>query len=169
MMVDTKDALRKEKGRGLVRALHIGELEAAGAAREAGLQLAEKELDRIARALPAALDAGMSMAEIARITGVSRQTLYEIRGRYNDRDLALVVFQMIANNGRARADDIAKRVGRPAQEIRGVLSELFDRKLIDEDFNDDSDDPAMEYMLSPAGFVALEEWHFDNAGAADAE
>ena len=66
----------------LVRGLHLSELQAAGAARAVALHQAELELDRVARLLPDALQAGISLAEIARVAGVSRPTLYELRARY---------------------------------------------------------------------------------------
>src|SRR4051794_35533732 len=93
-------AYRREKGRAVVRALHVEQLEEAGTERHAALQAAEAHLDRIARLLPAALAAGLTLTEIARIAGVSRPTLYELRARYSDQpvDLSLGVLQALATN-----------------------------------------------------------------------
>ena len=77
-----EDTLRHEKGKALVRALHLSELVATSKAREVALHEAEAQFDRIARLLPDALKGGISMTEIARVTGISRPTLYELRARY---------------------------------------------------------------------------------------
>src|SRR3954451_16932134 len=97
----TPSRAQLEKARALVRALHLTELENAGAARAAALAQADAELQRIAARLPDALDAGISLSEIARVTGISRPTLYELRGRQSDspRDLTLALLQLIGTRG----------------------------------------------------------------------
>jgi predicted transcriptional regulator len=158
--VERRATMQREKGRGLVRALHLSELQAAGAARDLALHEAEQQLDRIAKVLPDALGAGMSMSEVARVTGVSRPTLYELRGRYADRDLTHAVFQTIANRGRARQSDLVEHVGRPWTQIQQVLTDLLAQGMLEEDFNEDQENPAMELWLTEAGFDALEHYKF---------
>lgn len=164
---DRRATMQREKGRGLVRALHLSELQAAGAARELALHEAEQQVDRIARVLPDALAAGLNMSEVARVTGVSRPTLYELRGRYADRDLTLAVFQTIANRGRATGPEIAEHLGRPMKRIGAVLKDLLEQQMVREDFNDEPDDPAMEYWLTDAGFAALEHYTFEDDEPGD--
>src|SRR5687768_12447410 len=96
-----RDRRGLERGRAAVRALHLDNLEKAGADRAAALRLVDEHLDRIAQMLPLALQAGISLSEISRVTGVSRPTLYELRGRYADSpgDLELAVLQSVATGG----------------------------------------------------------------------
>src|SRR5690242_19169579 len=88
-------ARQREKGGGVVRSLYAGEFESARNRRQDALREADAQLDRIARLLPEALAAGWKISEIARLTDVSRPTLYELRGRYtgSPRDLRLAVLQ----------------------------------------------------------------------------
>ena len=160
---DRRETMQREKGRGLVRALHLSELQAAGAARELALHTAEQQLDRIAKVLPDALGAGLSMSEIARVTGVSRPTLYELRDRYDNRNLWLAVFQTVARLGRTRCSAIAALLGRSNEEVDAVLQSLLESDLLVEDHNLDEDDPALEYWLTPGGFDALEAYTFEDS------
>src|SRR5436190_24182806 len=73
------DLARRESTRDQLKAMHKHVLAAAGEARLAAMQEATTELERIADLLPGALESGLSLAEISRITGVSRPTLYELQ------------------------------------------------------------------------------------------
>ncbi len=160
--------MQREKGRGVVRALHLSELRAARAARELAIREADLQLERIARILPNALGAGITLSEVARVTGLSRPTLYQLKARYSDddRDVVLGVFQTIANVGRATDASLAENLGRQVDEIEKVRKGFLDQGLLDEDFNDNPDDPAMEYWLTEAGFRALEEYRFEGDDGA---
>ena len=70
-MEPAKTHAAREKARGVMRGLHLGALEEAGHARGAALEEADQQLQRIGRLLMDALDAGLTMAEIGRLTGVS--------------------------------------------------------------------------------------------------
>lgn len=63
------------------RALYRHELGAAGDKRREHLQGTEAANKRIAELLPGAVDAGVSVVEIARLTGYSRPALYRILDR----------------------------------------------------------------------------------------
>ena len=163
-VADSRDRhMRREKGQALVRALHLSELQAAGEAREKALRKADEQLNRIGRLLPDALGSGISLAEIARVTGVSRPTLYELRGRHSQKfgDLLLAVLQTAASRGPVDRAGVAAFLERPVEEIRSVVDTLVDGGLVVEDFNDDPEDPMMELTLTGNGFHALEEWDFD--------
>jgi hypothetical protein len=67
------------------RSVLLGELTELGRQRREALQRAQNLADGIARVLPGALSAGVRLTEIARVTGVSRPTLYAWRGCYGDR------------------------------------------------------------------------------------
>ena len=143
-----------------VRKLHLTELAAAGAARALALEEAEEQLDRVARRLPDALQAGLSLAEISRETGISRPTLYELRARYGESasDLRLAVLQTVATRGPAAVDDLVDHIGRAPREISGVLEELRSENLVDVDVVDDP--PIPLYDLTYDGNETLRRWHF---------
>jgi hypothetical protein len=172
MTADERDShMKREKGQALVRALHLSELESAGAARTRALEEADGHLDRVARLLPNAVGAGISLAEISRITGVSRPTLYELRGRYSDdeRDMTLAALQTVASRAPVDAAAITAHLGRPAKQIRPLIDGLCESGLLNEEFNEDPDDPMMEVTLTKRGFDALEHWDFqEEVGDEDA-
>ncbi len=157
-MSRSKDHRLHEKGRALVRGLHLSELQAAGAARSLALHQAELELDRVARLLPDALQAGISLAEISRVAGVSRPTLYELRARYGGSvgDMRLAVLQTLANHGAMGPDEIAERVGGDDQERARVLADYVDRE-VDVDAGEDG---GPVYLITPTGLDLLEHWTF---------
>jgi transcriptional regulator with XRE-family HTH domain len=155
---------RREKGRGVVRSLHMSELEAAGRARAKALQEADAQLERIARRLPAALQAGLSLSEIGRVTGVSRPTLYELRGRHSDEpgDIRFALLQLIATRGAVPVPKLAAEFGRPQAEYNAVLDGLIESGLIDQDVDDSSDPVEVLYVLTPNGYGTLEHWEFED-------
>jgi transcriptional regulator GlxA family with amidase domain len=69
---DRRRAIEAETNRGVVLALHRSEFHAAGERRAEALRVADSEIDWIARLMPEALQAGFSMSELARLTGLSR-------------------------------------------------------------------------------------------------
>jgi DNA-binding phage protein len=142
----------------MVRSLHLRGLSEAGASRLAALEEADRQLDRIARLLHDALQGGVSMSEIARVTGVSRQTLYELRGRYGDTaDLRLAVLQALLTQRLADEAGLARRVGRPEREVKGVLAELEKESFIETRPPLDDDD-AGPYVVTLDGYRALQHW-----------
>ncbi len=153
---------RIEKGRALVRSLHLSELQAAGAARAVALHEADVQLDRIAKLLPDALAGGISLTEVSRVSGVSRPTLYDLRGRYSDspRGLRLAILQAIASRGNVTPDDLAESVGGLAGEREQVLRDLRSQDLIELDFDDEP-----YYALTRGGFDVLEHWTFEDLEA----
>lgn len=162
-----------------MRAIHETELVNAGAERAEALRRAEYQLDRIARLLPDALDAGLGMTEIAQLTGVSRPTLYELKGRYSDsaRDLRLAVLQALMRREASFPDSLPEHLKRPASEIQPVLDEFFKAGWIEwdvdgaepRDLPEDgglkfarSEDLVYPYAVTLAGYEALEHWQFED-------
>lgn len=162
-MAKSVDHRQTEKGRALVRGLHLSELQAAGAARALALHQAEVELDRVARLLPDAMQAGISLAEIARVAGVSRPTLYELRARYGGTvgDMRLAVLQALATHGALSQEQIAERVGGDDAERVRVLTEYVDEYV--EVWP--GDDGNAEYHIAPEGLDLLEHWTFQDLEA----
>ena len=144
---DRESRLKREKGKATVRALHLSELEAAGAARARALAEADKQLDRVARLLSDALSGGLSLSEIGRVAGVSRQTLDELRARYSDSDgdLRLAVLQSVAWMQPTTADEVAEHLGRD-------VGDVAHRRMEDGD--------EIEFDLTAAGASTLDNWVF---------
>jgi len=67
------------------RLVLLGELTELGHQRLEALQRAQDLADGIALVLPDALSTGLQLTEIARVTGVSRPTLYAWAGRHGVR------------------------------------------------------------------------------------
>lgn len=147
-----------ERRRALVRALNVSELREAGEARTAALEAAEAELERIGSLLPGALQAGLSLAEISRITGVSRPTLYELKARSAEvtQDLRLEVLQALAVAGAQAEDELASSLGRKTSQVRAMLTALSQRGWIVED----ADPASSRFSLTRDGEAALETWEF---------
>jgi CRP-like cAMP-binding protein len=159
-----KNVERREKARGTLRALYLGEAAEIGRKRADALREAEAQLDRLARLLPNAIGAGVALSEIARIAEISRPTLYQLRARYSDdpRALRLGVLQATAA-GEVTASDIAESLGRPRDEVSAVLTELEERGWVNSDpiaYRDGSGGD-WGWGLLPLGLDALEGWSFD--------
>jgi hypothetical protein len=174
MATKREDMLRHEKGKALVRALHLSELQAAGAARGLALHEADQQLDKIARLLPDALQGGISMTEIARVTNVSRPTLYELRGRYSGSvgDLRLAILQAVITRNAVTAEQLAERLGRPCKDINLVVDEFLSSELLHEDVEQVGEGEwEQQLCLTLKGLESLEHWQFeddvDNDGGAD--
>jgi hypothetical protein len=163
---ERKTLEQRETGRGALRGLYLGEAAAIGHKRAEALREAEEQLDRLARLLPNAVDAGIALAEIARVADVSRPTLYQLRARYSDRpvDLRLGVLHAAAQGGMT-TKDIAESLQRPVAEIEAVLNELQEKELMDAEPVEYLDGSGSGWMWSVrlAAFEALGEWAFDRA------
>ncbi len=159
---DRHTRLKREKGKATVRALHLSELEAAGASRARALAEADKQLDRVARLLPDALSGGLSLSEIGRVAGVSRQTLYELRARYSDSDgdLRLAVLQSVAWMQPTTADEVAEHLGRDVGDVARTLSGFVSEDLLDVGHRRTEDGQEVEFDLTAAGASTLDNWVF---------
>lgn len=169
--------LRQEKGKALVRALHLSELETAGRARAVALHEADVQLDKIAHLMPLVLESGISITDIGRVTGVSRPTLYELRGRYGVTlgDLRFSLLQAVATRQPVTIQELKEHFAdRP--EFDEVLRELDKQGLTEYGIEsvpieDDGsslvvaeDTPVV--LMTPDGYQALEQWDFDALASA---
>jgi hypothetical protein len=170
MTMSREDTLRHEKGKALVRALHLSELAAASKARELALHEAESQFDRVARLLPDALNGGISMTEIARVTGISRPTLYELRARYGGSvgDLRLAILQAIIANHAVTVAALSERLGRPSKDISLVVEEFLSGDLLHEDVEEvGPEEWEQRFYVTSNGLAFLEHWEFELAEADD--
>ncbi len=153
---------QREKARGALRALYLGEAASLGQRRSNALREAEEQLDKLARLLPNAVDAGIGIAELARAADVSRPTLYQLKARYSDDpgDLRLAVLQATLRGGTAQ--EIADHLRRPVDEVDALLREFEETDWVGWDMETDKDGShLMAWHLSLAGLKALEGWTFD--------
>lgn len=163
MPTSDRDArLKREKGKATIRALHLSELAAAGAARARALAEADRQLDRVARLLHDALIGGLSLSEIGRVAKVSRQTLYELRARYSDLDgdLRLAVLQSVAWMQPVTVDELAEHLGRDAGDISRTVSGFVSEDFVDVGSRRTEDGDEVEFDLTAAGASTLENWVF---------
>lgn len=151
--------MRREQGKALVRAMHLTELQVAGAARAAALNESEQQLDRIARVMPNALNAGISLAEIARNTGVSRQTLYELKPRYDPSgDIDLAVLQIIATRQPISVHELAQLLNRSSGDIEPVVERFVAGNLVDLAASISHEGGADYLYLTGVGSDCLADW-----------
>jgi DNA-binding MarR family transcriptional regulator len=151
--------LNREKGRDLVRTLHLSELRAAGAARAVALHEAEEQLDRIARVLPDALRVGVSLTEVARSTGVSRQTLYELKTRYEpSASSELGVLEFLATAAPVMLETLVARLDQANEEVERVVASMRELGLVDVSFDPEGDGSDEYLSLSKRGIQRLEQW-----------
>lgn len=164
MTMSREDTLRHEKGKALVRALHLSELAATSKARELALHEAETQFDRIARLLPDALKGGISMTEIARVTGISRPTLYELRGRYGGSvgDLRLAILQAVITSNAVTVAQLVERLSRPRDDIDLVVDEFLGGELLEMEPEEVGEDEWEQQLhLTLEGLRFLEHWQFE--------
>lgn len=149
----------QEKSRAVVRGLHLEAMQEAGDARAAALREAETHLQRVGQLLPAALDAGLSLAEISRMTGVSRPTLYELRARYGDqRDLGLVFLQSVAVAGALPLRELASRLEITEGELFKVADRFEKQGHVEIEPDEDEDGTFAVALITPSGLNALDAW-----------
>jgi DNA-binding phage protein len=156
---DRLTQVNREKGKTLVRAMHLSEFQAAGAARAVALHEADEQLDRIARALPDALNAGVPLAEIARSSGVSRQTLYELKARYDPAgDIELAVLQSVATRQPTSVAELAQWLNRSSGDINPVVESFVKGGVLAWVSLLGGEDPGDCVALTDVGSDFLGEW-----------
>lgn len=110
-------------------------MQQATAERLTGFAQAEEATQRVADLLPRALQAGIPVAEAAKLTGISRPTLYRMladsRQRQDLRGLAQQFAQALGQLGRdlgrpALPDDLRAHFQRPLDEVFELLMQLYD-------------------------------------------
>jgi DNA-directed RNA polymerase specialized sigma24 family protein len=154
---------RRERARGALRALYLGELADIGRRRQDALAEADRQLDRLLHLVLNVGDAGIGVAEIARMADVSRPTVYKLlpRARDNLRDMRLAVLQLTLDGATAR--EISKAVRCPQGEVEAMLLDFEQRKWVVQrrPGTGRREDPV--WLLDAGGVDAIEEWDFDRS------
>jgi DNA-directed RNA polymerase specialized sigma24 family protein len=154
---------RRERARGSLRALYLGELADIGRRRQEALAEADRQLDRLLHLVLNVGDAGIGIAEIARMANVSRPTVYALlpRARDNVRDMRLAVLQLTLDGATAR--EISKAVRCPRDEVEALLLDFEQRRWVVQKHPGTGrrEDPV--WLLDTGGVDAIEEWDFDRS------
>lgn len=96
---------RARQGQEVSSAMYRAELKAAVDQRDAGVQQANEATARIEGLLPGAVDVGVTVAEVARLTGWSRPTVYRMLSRSRrQEDMASVARQLEEDLAQATED-----------------------------------------------------------------
>ncbi len=166
------DELRHQelKSRAVTGALIRQALESAGQRiREAQRDL-DRELARIGRNVAGAQAAGISISDVAEMTGLSRQKIYELRDRHGAgmEELSYRILAQLAAGGAQSAEQLAgslKQDPGPVQSAVGeMLAEGWLRPLVTQYEGGAS---SAVYKLDEAGEVAFED--FLKAGGEEEE
>ncbi|HET7485580.1 MAG TPA: helix-turn-helix domain-containing protein [Solirubrobacterales bacterium] len=129
---------RARQGHDAQLALYRHELGTAANERQGHLQAADTATKRIVELLPGAADAGLSIAEISRLTGYSRPTLYrllnEARPKYDAairfRKWAEILDSATEQLGHAAGrDELAGFAGITVDELCDQLTRLYEHAV----------------------------------------
>jgi DNA-binding MarR family transcriptional regulator len=156
-----KAAVRRVRGKALVEALYRHELVEAGDQRKAALADAQRQLKRIGQHVAGAVAAGVSLAEVARLTGVSRPTLYELLDSQEKgaADVRFEVLAAVACEGAASAGMVAEKLGRDDHRVRRIVAKLVGEGWL-EPPEDAVGNEARQVVLTVRGEEALATWSF---------
>jgi transcriptional regulator with XRE-family HTH domain len=103
-----------------------------GRKRERALESAKAELERLGNLVDLALESGLRLTEISELSGVSRPTLAELRGREHARplDLELQLLLALGSLGAATEDQLLSHVGHSGPEVAIRLQTLQKQGLV---------------------------------------
>lgn len=116
----------------MLQVLHRNELSESGRRLMAGREETQRELRRIATILPAARYAGLTMAEISRLTGLSRPTLYSLEKRRGtgERDITIAILGALGGMGPQTSEQLAGVIKIAEDAVAEALAELAARELV---------------------------------------
>lgn len=125
---------RARRGQEVSSTMYRAELKAAVDQRDAGLRQANEANARFESLLPGAVDVGVTVAELARLTGWSRPTVYRMLSRSRQQeDMSSVARKLEEDLSQASKDfgspaglyDLAQVLGISQKELARRLSEVF--------------------------------------------
>jgi len=124
---------RAHNSRLTLQVLHRRELAECGRRIKAGREQTQCELKRIAAFLPGARHAGITMAEISQLTGLSRPTLYQLQSGQaadGDREVTISVLSALGGLGPQTSEQLAGVTKIAEGAVAQTLTELVARELV---------------------------------------
>lgn len=114
------------KSRALVLALHRQALAEAGEKIATAQAEVDDELARVGAQVAGAISAGMRITEIAELTGLSRQKIYELRERYrgNPEDVNMQVLAQLGASGALTSTQIAGQLNLDTHQAEAAVGAL---------------------------------------------
>jgi DNA-binding phage protein len=161
MRPDRIDRQRVVRSRALVRNLSRQALEEAGERLAVAQQRADHEFELIAQHIAGAIGVGLSISEIARLTGLSRPKVYELRDRYRpaDGELEMRVLAQLAASGGLSTEQLADQLDESLARLREAIEALEARTHVRLALTYyDASDPTELYRIAPDAYPTLERW-----------
>lgn len=163
------DKVRRERNRAraLLAGLSREALEVAGDRIQAAQDQLDEEIDRVAIHVAGAVNAGIPMSEIAKLTGLSRQKLYELkkRGGGDRDDLPYRALAVLAGAGALDSGQLASNLEVDADEIEPVVRSLLTQGWVRPLITQYQGGASMTLLkLAEPGEAALEDWLLSGLG-----
>lgn len=161
MTPDRSDRERVVRSRAIVQSLSRQALEEAGERLAVAQQRADDELELIAQHIAGAIGVGISISEIARLTGLSRPKVYELRDRYRpaDSELEMRVLAQLAASGGLSSEQLADQLDVSLDRVRRAIGALEERSHVRLALTYyDASDPTALYRIAPDAYPTLERW-----------
>lgn len=158
------EVTQRERARGALRALYLGELADIGQKHREALEEADRQIDKLAHLVLNAVDADIGIAEIARMANISRPTVYKLlpRARDKTRDVRLAVLQLTLDGATAR--QISKTISWPRKEVDDLLADFEKRGWVQRrDDEAAGSRQAPVWSLAAAGVDAIETWDWERS------
>jgi hypothetical protein len=156
--------IRREqrRNRALLRALNEEALEEAGTRIRRAQADLSREHDRVAVSIASATEAGIPVAEISQLTGLSRQKIYELRDRVRggrEQFLRRLLAQLVAAGSRATPASLAEEFGASLDKVEQGLEALCQKGLLEPVRITEADDgQTTVFRPTSAAIAEIEGW-----------
>ena len=142
-----------------MRERYADEIERAGQGRRAALDQADTQLRVMKDLLPGAIDAGLPITEIARLSGVSRPTLYDLlKDSEAEPDLPAAVLAALVEAPRT-SREIGEALGIDNGRASDLMAGLQESGWL-EAVDGGKALPERAYIATKVGETALRDWEF---------
>lgn len=151
----------RARHRALVKELHREALSEEGQRLQALQEQTEQGMGRLGYRVVAALQAGFSVSEVAKLSGVSRSKVYELRDLYGAQfdDLDMRALARLAAGGGMTVDGLAEQLERPVDQVSALVNQLLERQLVRVAITQyDGGNPEAWFRLTADGMRAVEDW-----------
>ena len=144
--------------------MHRGALEEAGEK----IVMTQSQLDsvigRVGVQIAGAVGAGMKISEIAELTGLSRQKIYELRDRYRGdlEDLNMRALAQLGASGALTISQVSSQLSVVEPRVASAIEELERGGLVKPLMSSYEGGETVTYFkITPPGAEALERWMLD--------